>query len=176
MSRKRIRVRPVAAKISFIDISLSKRQRRKTCSLDDTVVLNADEVLQPPPIHTHDWDHADDINSSTIEEVKPANDIESFVGVTVSSYLDTASQRNYAQRQERACEAWAQIREQMRTAYVESSVPIIGHTCAVCNQPATIVCQQCGPQVVLCVECAEAQHLSLNIFHRPRLWQVCKLF
>ena len=157
MSQKRIRVRSVTAKVSFVDISPSKCQRRKTCSLKEPV-----DVLHPPDSYsnsdrTYDWD-----------DVGPSTPVHSADGVS----NDTPSLKSYSQRQERACEAWAQIREQMRTTYIESSVPSTGSECTICIQPATVVCKQCGPQVVLCIKCAESQHLVLNLFHRPQLWQV----
>ena len=145
----------MAAKVSLVDISPSKHQRRKTCSLKKDVDRPVD-VLQPPDYS----DHTDDYDG-----VGPSAPINSEYGVS----NDT---RTYSQRQERACEAWAQIREQMRTTYIESSVPGIGSVCTICNQPPNVVCKLCGPQVVLCIKCAESQHLVVNLFHRPQLWQI----
>ena len=42
-----------------------------------------------------------------------------------------------------------------------------------CDQTAEVICQQCGPQVLYCEECAEANHLTTNIFHRPQTLEVC---
>ena len=85
---------------------------------------------------------------------------------------EAPSQRSYLQRQKRASEAWTEIREPLRMAYVESSVPGIECQCIICNLPATFMCRQCGPQVFYCAKCTESQHSLVNIFHRPQLWKV----
>ena len=154
MSHKRIRVTPSTAKVSFIDISPSKRQRRRVCSLENA---ENSPKNQPAPLPPDDLVELDiDDNRDSAEETE-----------------ETSRHRSYQQRQQRASEAWTEIRDLLCMAYVESSVPGIECHCILCNAPATVMCQQCSPQVFFCTECTESQHSVLNIFHRPQLWKVC---
>ena len=150
MSHKRIRVTPSTAKVSFIEILPSKKPRQKTCSLERSELCRPVAILP----ETDDIVENDDCS------------------VPSDSQDETPTQRSYIQRQQRASEAWNQIREQLRWAFVESSVPSIRCLCSVCNLQANVMCKQCGPQVFFCTSCAESQHLSHNMFHRPQLWQV----
>ena len=155
MSHKRIRVTPATAKVSFIEISPSKRQRRRICSLENSG--RGRSVAFP----SDNLELDDDIEHS--DECLDVNDSEH----------EAPLQRSYLQRQKRASEAWTEIREQLRMTYVESSVPGIECKCTLCNLPATVMCRQCGPQVFYCAECTESQHSLVNIFHHPQLWKVC---
>jgi len=160
MSQKRIRVKSVAAAVSFTEISPSKRQRRRKCT-------------QQPQRR---GEESSESSVPTLDSI-PADTgyLEIFSGVDASFSAATGGSqqpRSYSLRQERLSEAWSQIREQLRTAFIESSVPSIGATCSSCDQVAVVVCQQCGPQVVYCEECTESHHLTRNIFHHPQLCQV----
>ena len=156
MNCKRIRVRPVAAAVSFTEISPSKRPRRRKCTQQRhsprgiTLLNNSIESSGSP---------------------RSESEIEESSGIDLATQ-DTCSSRSYLQRQEKLCDAWSQIRENLLTALIESSVPKVGTNCRTCNQVAVIICQQCGPQAVYCEECTESLHLACNIFHHPHLLQV----
>ena len=154
MSNKRIRISAATATVSFIEISPSKRQRRRICSFQENTTISH-PVLQP--------NNSDDdlIDQNVDSDCSGTQD-------------ESRSQQSYLQHQQRASKAWMQIRDQLRVAYMEGSVPNIECICHVCELPANIMCQQCGPQVFYCAGCAESQHTLRNIFHRPQLWQVCE--
>ena len=60
----------------------------------------------------------------------------------------------------------------MDRAFTEARVPISDQECSICRQLASVMCQQCGQQVLFCIECTELEHTSHNIFHRPQVWKV----
>ena len=106
----------------------------------------------------------------------PASNIDVFSDVDLppqASASHSRETRSYDQRQKKLSEAWSRIRKQLHDALVESSVFDLGTSCTKCDQTAEVICQQCGPQVLYCEECAEANHLTTNIFHRPQILEVC---
>ena len=50
----------------------------------------------------------------------------------------------------------------MHRAFTEARVPISDQECSICHKLASVMCQQCGPQVLFCIECTEL----------PQVWKV----
>ena len=149
MSQKRIRLRPAAAPVSFIEISPSKRRRRRKCQ---TRLSDSDKPIpvQMPaenPGNTESDDGDDSLDEPTVYS------------------KDT---RSYSARQERLSEAWGGIREQLRVAVIESSVPNDNCLCCLCSKAGHIFCKQ----AYFCQPCIESQHSMCNIFHSPVVWKV----
>ena len=152
MSHRRNRVTPETAKVSFIEISPSKRRRKRVCSLENS------DIIHPVALIHDNTECDEDVNDGTESET-----------VTVAD--ETPLPRSYLQRQQRVNETWAEIREQLHVACVESSVPDIGCMCTICNVPATIMCKQCGAQAFFALSVQ-----NLNICYTtfcPQVWQVC---
>ena len=166
MSHKRIKLRPVATTISFTEISPSKHhKRRKRTQRPRCTTFPGSEpsrLLAPPTRPESD--------SEDSHEYEGCSDISQDATDTCSSQ----HARSYSKRQEKLSDAWSQIRDHLRTALIEGSVPNLG-SCNSCSQTAVVICQQCGPQTVYCEGCTESLHLTCNIFHRPQVFQV-KLF
>ena len=83
---------PITASVSFTEISPSKRRRRKKCSA-------------LPLVTTSSWTNAD----SEVEE--PEFDAEE---PEFDSPTRLQQARSYPLRQEKLCEAWSEIRDQLR--------------------------------------------------------------
>lgn len=150
MSQKRIRLTPITASVSFTEISPSKRRRRKKCIalplVTTSTLVNADSEVEEPEFDAEEPE--------------------------IDSPDSSQQARSYPLRQEKLCEAWSEIREQLRRVLIESNVSGIGNNCSTCDQKALIICQQCGPQVAFCEECTELRHLTCNLFHHPQLFKV----
>ena len=168
MSQKRIRVTPTGASVSFTELLPSRRRKRRKCTQQSKHI--ASHITQPK---------CDEAPSQS-ETQSP--EIPAFVNTDVFGDVDLPPQasashsretRSYDQRQKKLSEAWSRIRKQLHDALIESSVFDLDASCANCGQTAAVICQQCGPQVLYCEECAEENHLTTNIFHRPQLMKVC---
>ena len=63
-------------------------------------------------------------------------------------------QSSYRKRQKRYTCAWLKV--QLRRARIESSVPSVNGVCVVCDNPAVIVCYDCGTEALYCENCTES--------------------
>lgn len=172
MSQKRIRSRPVAAAISFTEVS-PKHQRHRKCrqQLHDTTQPSDEEPT-----------------GSSGLPLSPVSDPDIFSGIDLAFPVTTFSSQqaqSYLIHQERLPEAWSQIRKHLRTAIIESSVPSLGTSCSTCEQAAVVISQQCSPRGVYWgvyrVTSFDMQHIPPSaavpgIFHDTTLFSACLFY
>jgi len=80
----------------------------------------------------------------------------------------------YQRRQQKADEAWKEIRKELLHGAVVS-IPIPSNAiCVICHkEAATVLCKQCGNNGYFCETCAINLHSSINILHAPVMQKVC---
>ena len=106
-------------------------------------------------------------SSATLEE-----DVSLYSSGNDSDTCLCGDETSYMKRQQSLAEHWSEVREQMLHAAVECGIPSSPSTCIQCNDPADVICMECGSQAVYCANCAEAVHSTQNIFHAPQLLKV----
>ena len=79
----------------------------------------------------------------------------------------------YQRRQQKAAEAWEEIRKELLHGAVVS-IPIPSNAiCIICRkEAATVLCKQCGSQGYFCEACAINFHSNINILHAPVIQKV----
>ena len=80
--------------------------------------------------------------------------------------------RSHESREEKAAEAWAELRTELLVSCIEaSSHPIRGMLCCICSSDdPPVYCQDCGGY--FCIQCTRIVHADTNIFHAPVIWMV----
>ena len=79
----------------------------------------------------------------------------------------------YQRRQQKAAEAWEEIRKELLHGAVASvSIPT-NSVCIICQEEAaTVLCRQCGNNGYYCEACAINLHSTTNILHAPVIQKV----
>ena len=80
--------------------------------------------------------------------------------------------RSHESREEKAAQAWAELRNELLVSCIEvSSHPIRGMLCCICSSDdPPVYCQDCGGY--FCIRCTCTVHADTNIFHTPVIWMV----
>ena len=73
--------------------------------------------------------------------------------------------QSYSDRQQKAAEQWAEIRDQLQRVIVETRIPPADFKCVMCGDLAVVVCDDCSSMALFCKEHVEQAHLNHNIFH-----------
>ena len=158
MSARRLSVKAKKRSINYIEISPSKRARRKSVSKS----VN----LQPIQLCYMNLDSSSDGNQM---ESNNENDDFDHGGELECTEPDTDQ---YARRKEKAANAWSDIRNQMLTVSVESLCLPLTTVCCSCGNAANIRCCDCGPLTFYCEECVEDTHTSRLFLHRVEIYKV----
>ena len=85
-----------------------------------------------------------------------------------------AIQSTYERRKEKLGDHWGELRASLiRIKISTHGYPPIGANCICCGlSNAMIRCNDCGPNVFYCSECAISNHTNVNVMHRLFTWKV----
>lgn len=150
------RLKPVSFKATFVD---RRGSRRQDISLslenigDVSEVARADCTSGKPPVSSvHDYRVTD-------FDVSDDSHLHSAVSI---------HERRRIQEQIR----WNELRDLLVDSTIEES-HLSATTCVWCHKSTAVVkCSYCGPQTLLCLECARSLHSNINTFHVLELWKV----
>ena len=106
------------------------------------------------------------------EEPNLDNEFESHDDVLDDG--DAAIQSTYERRKEKLADHWGELRASLiRIKISTHGYPPIGASCICCGlSNAMIRCNDCGPNVFYCSECAISNHTNVNVMHRLFTWKV----
>ena len=88
---------------------------------------------------------------------------------------------NYTKRKLREGKAWEEMRENLRSSFIQQQFLPEDTICKGCMQSssgstnprrAVCRCQDCGWQQYFCLECATVLHSNSNMFHVLEIWKV----
>ncbi|XP_038047894.1 uncharacterized protein LOC119738130 [Patiria miniata] len=82
---------------------------------------------------------------------------------------EAVNTRKYAAKKIKQCNAWVGKRLLLENAFFESSAPHL--PCCSCgtDEGDRVLCLDCGPQVVRCIDCTMSYHEDSNHLHKPQL-------
>ena len=84
--------------------------------------------------------------------------------------------RRYAARKAKQCNSWVDKRSVLENAFFESSAPQLPCISCGTTDGDGVLCLDCGPQVVRCIECTVSYHSDSNHLHKPQLILVIEIF
>ena len=159
MSTRRLNVKAKKRSLNYIDISPSKRARRKSVSKR---IINMQPLL-PDITENSQEDRCD---------TEPLGETEDNVclGEFSSESMEPTTDQ-YARRKEKSASAWFDIRKELLAISVESLGLPLKCKCHTCGKKANCRCRDCGPLMFYCEECANDTHTNL-IFHRMEIFKV----
>ena len=116
-------------------------------------------------VHRGENQHATPPSTSSESERVPSPCPESFEQAEEESTLHELQSKA-------SVKGWSKIRNQLLKAAVSCSELPANQLCIVCNEPALLRCQQCGPLIHYCDQCFSKQHNNVNLFHVAEKWEV----
>lgn len=155
--KRRLTVKARKRSIDIIDVSPSKRLRRRSLatSLPSSLKAPASQTIR------------EDDSSSCLN---PTADI--LEGSLPTLDYTHEEGNDYNAKKQKEADAWEAIRDQLLKVSVEASCLPSAAKCCECEEPASIRCKECGPLVFYCSACIEHKHSLKHTLHTPEIWKV----